>query len=239
MIKQLKYVSLLLIVVFIGCNDQNSSINNDVKIVGAMKNVMKKGQLQGTINLDTIGNKQHLYGLGPVEYLSGELMIFDGKSYKSTVTSPTTMTVEETFDVKAPFFGYANIEKWTKHSLPDSISTIKQLENYLDKIKKDNNNPFMFKLSGTMETAKIHVINLPKGIKVSSHQDAHKGLVHFDLKDEKADILGFYSTQHKAILTHHDTSIHLHLLTADKKKMGHLDSVKFKKGSVTLFIPTI
>jgi acetolactate decarboxylase len=35
-----------------------------------MKNVMWKGQLQGVINLDTIQNKNHLYGFGPQEYLN-------------------------------------------------------------------------------------------------------------------------------------------------------------------------
>ncbi len=35
-----------------------------VKIIGQMKNVMWKGQLYGNINLDTISNKENLYGLG-------------------------------------------------------------------------------------------------------------------------------------------------------------------------------
>lgn len=42
-----------------------------VQVVGAMRNVMWKGELQGTIALDTIENKEHLYGLGPVEFLAG------------------------------------------------------------------------------------------------------------------------------------------------------------------------
>jgi len=58
-----------------------------------MKDVMWKGQLQGIINLDTITNKTNLYGLGPVEYLTGEILVIDGKSYKSTVASDTTMQV--------------------------------------------------------------------------------------------------------------------------------------------------
>ena len=77
---------------------------NEVKIVGEMKNVMWKGQLYGNIKLDTITNKTNLYGLGPLEYLSGEILIIDGKAYKSTVVSDTTMKVEETYDIKAPFF---------------------------------------------------------------------------------------------------------------------------------------
>ena len=99
----------LTILTLTNCTTKAQQTTNEVKIVGEMKNVMWKGQLYGNINLDTIANKTNLYGLGPVEYLSGEILIIDGKSYKSTVTSDSTMKVEETYDIKAPFFGYANI----------------------------------------------------------------------------------------------------------------------------------
>lgn len=218
-------------------NAQTQKSANDIKIVGAMKNVLWKGQLYGSIHLDTIANKKHLYGLGPVEYLSGELMIFDGKSYKSTVLSPNTMKVEKTFDVKAPFFGYANIEKWKEIRLPDSVQTIPQLENYLDQITKTAKRPFMFRLNGTVETAKIHVVNLPKGAKVSSPDEAHEGQVDFTITQQASDIIGFFSTEHKSIFTHHDTFLHMHLLTADKTKMGHLDEIILQKGNVILYLP--
>lgn len=211
---------------------------NDVKIVCEMKNVMWKGQLYGSINLDTIKNKTSLYGLGPVEYLSGEILIIDGKSYKSTVVSDTTMKVEETYDIKAPFFGYANISKWIEKTLSDSIQTIQQLETYLDKVTKNSPRPFMFKLSGTVEKATIHIVNLPKGSVVSSPDEAHKGQKNYQLQNEQADIVGFFSTEHKAIFTHHDTFLHLHLMTTDKQKMGHLDEVLFKKGTMKLYLPT-
>ena len=220
------------------CNTKTRQTKSDVKIVGEMRNVMWKGQLYGNINLDTIATKEHLYGLGPVEYLSGELMIFDGKAYKSTVLTPTTMKVEETYKAKAPFFGYVNINKWKEHTLPDNIQTISQLEIYLDKITKSAKRPFMFKLNGIVETAKIHVVNLPKGSKVSSPEEAHKGQTNFNLENQQSDIIGFFSTDHKAIFTHHDTFLHMHLLTNDKTKMGHLDEIKLKKGTAKLYLPT-
>ena len=211
--------------------------SGDVKIVGEMKNVMWKGQLSGSINLDTLTNKTHLYGLGPVEYLRGEILIVDGKSYKSTVVSGKTMKVEETYDLKAPFFGYAVISKWTEHELPDSVQSIPQLENYLDQTTKNASRPFMFKLTGTVEQATIHVVNLPEGSKVSSPDEAHEGQKNYDLKNEQSEIIGFFSTEHKAIFTHHDTFLHMHLITKDRLKMGHLDKVVFKKGTVKLYLP--
>lgn len=209
----------------------------NVHIIGAMKNVMWKGQLHGTINLDTIANKTNLFGLGPVEYLTGEILILDGKSYKSTVASDTTMYVEETYNIKAPFFGYSNITRWREESLPDTIQTIKQLEGYLHKLTITAPRPFIFKLSGIVAQAKIHVVNLPKGSKVSSPAEAHQGQKTYELKNESADILGFFSTEHKAIFTHHDTYLHMHLITADRRKMGHLDEVLFTKGSMRLYLP--
>lgn len=225
------------VLTFTGCATKTQQTDHTVKVVGEMKNVMWKGQLQGNIQLDTIADKTNLYGLGPVEYLTGEILILDGKSYKSTVTSDTTMLVEETYNLKAPFFGYANISKWKEQNLPENIQTIQELEQYLDKETKASKRPFMFKLSGAVEQATIHIVNLPKGSKVSSPAQAHEGQINYKLENEQAEIVGFFSTEHKAIFTHHDTYLHMHLITADRKKMGHLDDVLFQKGTVKLYLP--
>lgn len=218
-------------------NIKAQKTDNNIKIVGAMKNVMWKGQLYGTINLDTISNKKHLYGIGPVEYLTGEILVMDGKSYKSKVLTSKTMKVEETYKLKAPFFGYTNIDNWKEQPLPDSIKTLGQLETYLDLTTKSAKRPFMFKLTGTVENATIHIVNLPKGSKVSSPDDAHQGQTNFELANQQVDIIGFFSTEHQAIFTHHDTFLHMHLITADKTKMGHLDNVNFAKGTMKLYLP--
>lgn len=235
---ELKITLLILtILTLINCTSTSRKMIRPVKVVGEMKNVMWKGQLYGNIDLDTIANKTNLYGLGPVEYLAGEILITGGKSYKSTVISDTTMKVEETYDIKAPFFGYSNIAKWKEQKLPDSILTIQQLEQYLDKVTKSSPRPFMFKLSGTVEQATIHIVDLPKGSKVSSPDEAHEGQKDYELINEQSEIVGFFSTEHKAIFTHHDTYLHMHLITVDKQKMGHLDQVMFKKGTMKLSLP--
>lgn len=229
---------VLTIYTLTSCTSKAQQTTNTVKIVGEMKNVMWKGQLYGNINLDTIANKTNLYGLGPVEYLAGEILIIDGKSYKSSVVSETTMKVEETYDIKAPFFGYANITKWTEQDLPDSIQTFQQLEQFLDQVTKNTPRPYMFKLKGTVKRATIHIVNLPKGTKVNSPDEAHKGQVNYEVNNEQSEIIGFFSTEHKAIFTHHDTYLHMHLITTDRQKMGHLDEVLFKKGTMKLYLPT-
>lgn len=231
-------MKLSTIVVFLHVSVTGISQNSSSPtVIGEMRNVMWKGQLAGNIYLDTLKDKQNLYGLGPLEYLAGEIMILNGNSYISTVVSSSEMKVVESFDVKAPFFGYVYISKWKSNSLPDSIQSINQLEQYLTVTTKNISQPYFFRIKGEVETATIHIVNLPKGTKVSSPTEAHEGQTNYTLKKEEVEILGFYSQKHKAIFTHHDTFLHMHLISSDLMKMGHLDDVKFKKGSLTLYLP--
>ncbi len=213
--------------------DSNPAVK--VSIAGAMKNVMWKGELDNSIDLDTIGKKEGLYGLGPLNQLKGELLVMNGTGYASKVNSGTTMSVEKGLHFSAPFFVYANVLEWKEIQLPSVIKTISDLETYLDNHVIDIDRPFPFKLTGQVAKAQIHVQNLPEGTLISSPQDAHQGQVIYDLTDVSADILGFFSTEHQGIFTHHDSFVHLHLITSDEQKMGHVDKLEIDK--MKLFLP--
>ena len=207
----------------------------DVKIASAMKNVMWKGELEGKIKLDSISNKNNLYGLGPLEGLQGEILINDGVSYISKVKTNKSMQVETSFNVSAPFFVSAEVKQWQEIKLPDSIRNIEHLEIFIDKKTKDRKRPFAFKLKGRVKSAKIHVQNLPEGTMVSSPKEAHQGQVNYYLKDNNVEIIGFFSTEHQGVFTHHDSYLHMHLITQDETMMGHLDDVDF--GKMTIYFP--
>lgn len=217
-------------------NNKTEAPKIKVKIVGAMRNVMHKGELFGTIQLDTISNKSHLYGLGPIEYLKGEILIADGHSYISKVISSTEMTVVETYNVKAPFFVYENVDKWKEVIIPDSIQSIPQLETYLNQTTKVSPRPFAFRLTATVNDANIHVVNLPEGVQVHSPEDAHQNQKTFNVKNKNVELIGFFSTEHAGVFTHHDTFVHIHLITADKKQMGHVDEFTLTKGTAKLYL---
>lgn len=205
-----------------------------VKIASAMRNVMWQGELEGKIKLDTIAKRDHLFALGPVSYLRGEIMAVDGKVYVSRVTEDSSMSVEIIPDVAAPFLVYADVAAWRKTDLPATVTTIPELEKHLDAISKDLPRPFAFKLEGSIADALIHVQNLAPGTRVSSPKEAHQGQVKYPVGEAKATIVGFFSTEHQGIFTHHDTYLHMHLLTADKTMMGHLDALNI--GRMELYL---
>ncbi|MGM0479351.1 MAG: acetolactate decarboxylase [Bacteroidota bacterium] len=239
-IKQLTFG--LLTIGLMSCNSTQKEKNTtetatypDIKIVGAMKNVMWKGELGSSIVLDTISDKNGLYGLGPVSYLTGELLINNGKSYVSKVTSDSTMTVEKTLKTSAPFFVYGNVTEWNEMEIPSDVKTIQGLEKFIDDKTTEFKRPFTFKLIGQVSSAMIHIQNLPEGTKVSSPDEAHQGQTNYNIENEDAEIIGFFSTEHKGIFTHHDSFLHMHLITKDESKMGHLDELAI--GEMKLYLP--
>ncbi|MDD3005560.1 acetolactate decarboxylase [Flavobacterium sp.] len=209
---------------------------NDVKVSGAMKNVMREGQLFGTISLDTIQNKDNLYGLGPVEYLKGELLIIDGKSYVSSVNPDGSIKMEETFQVKAPFFVYSNVSEWKEVTLPKKVKTMNDLDDFLNELQKKYDKPFAFKLTGKFKKIDFHIQNLPEGTVVKSMNDVHTGQGKYIEKNVNGDIIGFFSTKHQRVFTHHDSYIHIHFISSDKTKMGHIDELVLGNKN-KLFLP--
>ncbi|RIA10221.1 acetolactate decarboxylase [Flavobacteriaceae bacterium MAR_2010_72] len=207
----------------------------DIKIVGAMKNVIWNGELGSSIDLDTISDKNGLYGLGPISYLAGELLIKNGKSYASIVTSDSTMTVDKTFEISAPFFVYGKVNEWTELELPIDLKTIQDLEKFINDKTIEFKRPFAFKLIGNVSSAIIHIQNLPKGTKVSSPDEAHQGQTNYNIENVDVEIIGFFSTEHKGVFTHHDSFLHMHLITKDESKMGHLDELEI--GKMKLYLP--
>ncbi len=236
------YVNALIILVglfsFCKCTSPQAKKDfnyTDVKVVSAMKNVMWKGELGGKIKLDTMSNKNNLYGLGPLEGLQGEILINDGVSYIAKVNADKSMQVDTSFDVSAPFFVSAEVKQWQEIKLPDSILNIQHLETFIDKKTKNRKRPFAFKLKGKAKTAKIHVQNLPEGTVVTSPKEAHQGQVNYELQDQGVEIIGFFSTEHQGVFTHHDSYLHMHLITDDKAMMGHLDDIEM--GEMQLYLP--
>ncbi len=233
-------LTIFLSTLLLACNLSNQSTEAEssypkVEVVGAMKNVMWKGELAGVIALDTITSKSGLYGLGPESGLTGEILINNGRSYLSKVLSDSSMEVKKSFDSSAPFFVYSNVNEWQEIALPPQVKGIKELEEFIESKATSTKSPFVFKLKGEVVSAAIHIQNLPPGSKVSSPQEAHQGQVNYDLIEEAVEIVGFFSKEHQGIFTHHDRYSHMHLITQDESKMGHLDEVVFKE--MSLFLP--
>lgn len=202
-----------------------------------MKDVKWKGELQGKLLLDSLPGGHTLYGMGPLAFLRGEIMVYGGRSYVARVLPDSSMQVKEEAHVEAPFFGYAVVPSWKSLELPDTVHHLSQLQSWLGKLKFNRGEAFMFRMEGQIQEGRIHVVNLTEGSQVRSPEDAHRGKVDYVLNQGIVSIIGFYSTRHRGVFTHHDSYLHLHLLSADKQKMGHVDALRFDPKHMRIFLP--
>lgn len=204
-----------------------------VVITGAMRNTMFSGQLAGLIGMDSICGPGAC-GLGPLEYLRGELLVIDGHCYVSTATSDSTMKVEERRDASAPFFVHQRVDRWMPVALPDSVTDLAGLDAFLTAAFGALEAPFAFKLTGTFKEVHAHIVDVPPGTEVHGPEDAHRGNKTYRIPAAEAEAVGFFSTRHKAVFTHHDTNIHVHAITTDRSWMGHVEAILFDARAVRL-----
>lgn len=199
-------------------------LSAQVAVTGAMRKTMWEGQLAGLIALDSIA-KPGTYGIGPLEYLRGEITLLDGHCLVSTAGSDSAMRVEERIDVKAPFFVRARVNSWVDVPLPPEVVDLPALDSFLTAYSKDRSAPFAFRIDGPVTEAHLHVMDLPPGTVIHGPDEPHASQKNFALRHVDVQLVGFFSTQHKAVFTHHDTNIHVHLVTVDRSAMGHLEQL--------------
>lgn len=210
----------------------------EVKVAGAMKNIMMQGDLSAHMNLDTV-DKSHLYGLGPVAGLKGELLVWDGKIYSTTKDRKQLLQQDKVS--QAAMLVYSNVEKWKSVSVKASINSYAELEKLIETTAKSNGYdteiPFAFKIEAVPVKASYHIIDWVAG--ATHTMDNHKQFAYAGtFTHTKLFLLGFYSTHHQSIFTHHTTYMHIHALDEKTKTTGHLDDIQIN-GFITISFPEI
>ncbi len=96
----------------------------------------------------------------------------------------------------------------------------------------------VFKLKGIFTRIDFHIQNLPEGAVVKSSKDAHQGQGKFVRENVEGEIIGFFSTEHQTVFTHHDSFIHIHFINREQTEMGHVDDLLLnRKEEVMLYLP--
>ncbi len=196
---------------------------------------MHKGDISAQVDLSDFESSKHLYAIGALENLKGEIQIIDGKPYNSLVLD-SAVSFDKTFDKKATLLVCANVEKWNSFDIPDEIKTYEELEKHIATVAKENdiniNKPFPFMIDGNIESFDWHVINWKDGDTEHSHEKHVNSGLNGTIENRDVELLGFYSDSHHAIFTHHTTNMHIHVKTSDNEIAGHVDGVTLGKGMV-------
>lgn len=225
-----------------GCARQPTSSSprpaptNVVRHAGAMRDAMWQGRIGPRFSVDSLAGGPGGYAIGPAAGLRGEILVLDGAPYVSRIADDGRVRVAREVDVRAPFLVYARVTGWREVALPDSVREEAALERFFGTVVEAGAQPAAFRLEGVLAKADLHVQNLPPGTTVSSPREAHAGQVGFTVADAAGTVLGFYSTSHQGVFTHHDTNVHLHFVADDASTLGHVDGLSFDPAAVRLWI---
>ena len=208
------------------------SVSNDIEVkvhhYGALKNMMHKGDLSSKVTLDELKDINHLYALGAVENLKGEVLVLDGIpsiSYVKGNDSLKTMMIDSSFEKNACLLVIASVEEWKSINIPNTVVTYDDFEIFVEEIAAENgvntDEPFPFMIEGVAKSFDWHVIDWPEGDTEHSHdKHIHSGL-YGTHENQAVAMLGFYSNKHHAIFTHHTTNMHVHVKS--DRATGHAD----------------
>lgn len=201
-----------------------------------MRNFMHEGDLSAKVYLDTLKDNQHIYALGALENLKGEIQIINNQPFISR-ESLSEVSIDNSWNHKAALLVWAEVDKWVETPVPDDVHTYDELEQFIAEASGNGEHPFPFLLKGAVASLDWHVINWPEDDTVHTHEKHRASGPNGTVENSDVEILGFYSTEHTGIFTHHTTNMHLHFRTKDEKLAGHVDGLLLGQEKMSLYLP--
>jgi len=134
--------------------------------MGAQRDVLAN-DLRGHVALDMLSAATHLYALGPLEGLRGEVSIFDSVPSIARILGDTIAT-ERTWKARACFLVWADVSDWTWRLLDPAPPDLDALEGPLAVLAReaghDTEEPLPFVITGTSVEMTLHVLDKRDGL---------------------------------------------------------------------------
>ena len=229
-------IPIILTLMIISCENslkENQVIKVDYK--GALKNIMRKGDLSAKFDLTEFQETKNLFALGAIENLKGEIQIFNGMPF-NTFVQDDSIIFDNTYSKKATLIVSSIVKDWKMFPIPNHVKSMSDLEEHIEIMAKENQinikEPFPFLIEGKPESLDWHIINWKDGDTDHTHEKHIKSVLHGTIQDQEVEMLGFYSDSHHAIFTHHTTNMHIHMRMKNGEIAGHVDDLKIGNGMV-------
>jgi acetolactate decarboxylase len=209
--------------------------------IGAQRETIMNGKLAAALDLNTLADRAHLYGLGPLEQLRGEVTIADSRPALARVAPDGTVSVTRSFAAGAPFFVWAEVPRWITTTIPAEIRSYEDLERFVPRAAEaaglDTEKPLPFLVIGREDLIEFHILN--RIGEPPHNMEEHKKIqIKFELAETEATIVGFHSTRHRGIFTPGDSNIHIHFQTPANDQSGHIQRLELGEGTI-LSLPTV
>ena len=209
---------------------------------GSMQRTVKEGNMASACTLNQLPLSPNLYGLGPADSLQGEITLYGGKIYHTTVSAnhskPVLMTKHHTM---AAFFVHSEVAAWQKKR---TVRSIRSLTDLADSIAQwapiyglNPLQPIPFRVKGKVKKIRWHVLKkMP--IQAPHNPEVHKtNKFFFEQANRHLDFIGFFAVDKGGMYTHHGARIHMHLVDRKTGITGHVDEASWEKMELYFPVP--
>jgi acetolactate decarboxylase len=203
-----------------------------VRWAGAQRDVLG-GDLRGHVDLETLASTPHLYGLGPLEGVRGEVSIFGGEPSIARIEAGAVVTAS-TWGARACFLVWASVPAWAERALEASAPSLDDVEREVVALARatglDPERPFPFRVRATAVLATLHVLD--KRDDLPHNPERHEqAKVRRTIEHTPVELVGFHSRDHRGIFTPKESNVHVHLRTEDGRTSGHLEAIRLDPGA--------
>lgn len=177
----------------------------------------------------TIGElkKRGDYGIGTFNALDGEMVMYEGQCYKVTSDSKV---IKVSNSEKTPFAAVCTFIPDTVIRINKSLS-LEGIEHYIDSIVPSKNLLYAYKISGRFDS--IVIRSVPRQEKPYKRLiEAYKAQGIYTFTHQEGILFGYKFPKYLKDVNMDD--YHLHFLSADKTKGGHLMNCAFSGGTVSV-----
>ncbi|UPK37823.1 acetolactate decarboxylase [Bradyrhizobium sp. 186] len=197
-----------------------------LRYAGSIREAIMMGKRDAVLDLRMLKGTSHLWGLGALGGLTGEITIADGLSLLARVGTDRSIQVTEGYDGDAKICVWAEVPSWQITPVPPDIRTYSELETFVgDAGKKAGlSQAFPFVVTGRPKQIAFHVVDAKPDALPGT--DAHQAIqIPFEVHRSEATPVGFWSSQHEGIFTPKGSKIHVHFQSRDNKASGHVQAL--------------
>ncbi|MEM7728001.1 MAG: acetolactate decarboxylase [Pseudomonadota bacterium] len=208
-------------------------------VSGSRTAMFERDDLSATVR---VSGRAGLTGVGPIEGLQGEITVYDGTLYLSSLDTDGAEVRLEREEAPAVFFAGGTAKGWTEVRSDAPLRGLDAVEAFVrsraDKVGIELDQPFAFRIEGKATRLGYHVI-----FKTDSEERPHTMALHrkakapFRADGDQVRIAGVWADAAGiGRYTHPGRHTHLHVVTSDEGS-GHVDEIELMPGA-TLFLPT-
>ncbi len=238
-----KFLPLLLLASCAGASTE-ANFPDQPQVWGSLRGMMHQGITDAGTSISAAMTGKHMWGVGAVKDLDGEITIMNSSINLAQPVPNSEDAIYQNIaqsDSGVALLVLAEVEHWTSIPIDVDLDSQKALEAFIAKSSQaagwDQDQILPFRVLGKTSHLQLHVID---GKRLEGAGNSHEEHIATAIKNvwkgTEVEMFGFRSLHHKAIFTHHDTTIHIHGVTADQSS-GHVDEVAIKAGECVLLMP--